>query len=150
MSGAYDAKDSGHLEHHDPSEGFDHSEPAIAQITIWVVVSVVTLVVVIGALQNYFYSVWDEAVDQKVKAAPNVEVRDLRNLEAWRLSHYEYTTPEKTGVWLTLDRGKQLFLEELANGKRFYPGLPTEPEPPEEPAEQPAEGEAEQPAQPAQ
>ncbi len=146
MSDAYDAKDSGHLPHHDSSEGFDHSEPAVGQITIWVAFSVITLVVVIGALQNYFYSVWDTAVEQKVKQAPNVQVQDLRNLEAWRLSHYEYTSPGQTGVWLTLDRGKQIFLEELARGEHFYKGLPTKPEPPEDKAEDQAEGVEETPA----
>ncbi len=50
-------------------------------------------------------------------------------------------------MWLTLDRAKQLFLEELLAGEHFYQGLPTAPEEPEDQAEQQAEGVEEAPAQ---
>lgn len=142
MSGAYDAKDAMEVEHHDPKEGFDSSEPAAGLITIWVVVSVVTLVVVIGALQNYFNSIWDTAVEEKVLQAPAEQLQQLRNLEDWRLTHYEYTNPAETNVRLPLERGRELFLEELSRGESFYPGLPTAPEEPEEEVEA-AEGLAE-------
>ena len=133
MSDKYDHE----VPHHDPQEGFDDTEPAAKEITFFVVVSVVTLVVVIGALQFYFNGVWDTMVDEKVLTAPGLEVRDLRNLEAWRLTHYEYTTPEKTTVRIPFERAKELFLQEAAEGKTFYPALPTVPKPdePETPAE---------------
>ena len=118
---------------HDPKEGFDNSEPAARKITAFVVVSVVTLVVTILALQSYFEKVWNEAVYQKVLSVPGEEVGGLRSLEAWRLSHYEYADPSKTRVRIPFERAKELFLADQAAGKTFYPAKPTEPKP-EEPA----------------
>src|SRR6478736_4949775 len=123
------------LPHHDPREGFDHSEPAARKITLFVIVSVVTLVVTIAALQSYFDKIWNEAVYEKVLAVPGEEVGDLRSLSGWRLNHYEYTDPSKKTVRIPFDRAKELFLAEQAAGKTFYPGKATEPK-----AEEPAVG----------
>lgn len=114
---------------HDPSEGFDPTEPHTQRITIFVIASVVTLAVVIFALQNYFESVWTSLVDQTVLSAPAPDLQELRNLEDWRLTHYEYTDAQKTGVRLPVERAKELFLQEAAQGKSFYPGRPTKPKP---------------------
>ena len=118
---------------HDPKEGFDPGEPAARKITFFVIVSVVTLVVTIAALQSYFDKIWNEAVFEKVLSVPGEEVGDLRSLSGWRLSHYEYTDPSKKTVRIPFDRAKELFLAEQAAGKSFYPAKPTEPKP-EEPA----------------
>ena len=143
------------VEHHDPQEGFDHSEPAGRKISMFVIVSVVTLVVTILALQAYFDKIWNEAVYEKVLAVPGQELGELRSLSNWRLSHYEYADPSKTRVRMPYERAKELFLKEQAEGKTFYPAKPTEPKP-EEPATpapgQPQAGQAQagqpQPAQP--
>ena len=119
--------------HHDPQEGFDHSEPAARKITAFVIVSVITLVVTILALQSYFDKIWNEAVYDKVLSVPGEEVGDLRSLSNWRLNHYEYADPSKTRVRIPYERAKELFLADQATGKTFYPGKPTEPKP-EEPA----------------
>jgi len=119
--------------HHDPREGFDHSEPAARKITMFVIISVVTLVVTILALQSYFDKIWNQAVYEKVLAVPGEELGDVRSLSNWRLGHYEYADPTKTAVRLPFERAKELFLAEQAAGKSFYPGKPTEPKP-EEPA----------------
>jgi hypothetical protein len=119
--------------HHDPHEGFDHSEPAARKITGFVIISVITLVVTIMALQSYFEKVWNEAVYDKVLSVPGGEVGDLRGLSKWRLDHYEYADPSKTRVRIPFERAKELFLADQAAGKTFYPGKPTEPKP-EEPA----------------
>src|SRR5882672_8849486 len=95
---------------HDPSEGFDHSEVAARKITFFVIVSVITLVVTIAALQSYFDKIWNQAVYDKVLSVPGEEVGDLRSLSNWRLDHYEYADPSKTRVRIPLDRAKQLFL----------------------------------------
>jgi hypothetical protein len=118
---------------HSPREGFDHSEPATRKITMFVIVSVVTLVVTILALQSYFEKIWNEAVYEKVLSVPGEEVGDLRSLSNWRLGHYEYTDPSKTSVRIPYERAKELFLAEQASGKTFYPAKPSEPKP-EEPA----------------
>jgi len=119
--------------HHDPREGFDHGEPATRKITGFVVVSVITLVITIMALQSYFEKVWNEAVYNKVLSVPGEEVNDLRSLSTWRLNNYEYADPAKVRVRIPFDRAKELFLADQAAGKTFYPGKPTEPKP-EEPA----------------
>jgi hypothetical protein len=119
--------------HHDPQEGFDHSEPATRKITAFVIVSVITLVVTIMALQSYFDKIWNEAVYDKVLSVPGEEVGDLRSLSNWRLNHYEYADPSKTRVRIPFERAKELFLADQDAGETFYPGKPTEPKP-EEPA----------------
>jgi hypothetical protein len=121
------------VQHHDPREGFDHSEPAARKITMFVIVSVITLVVTILALQSYFEKIWNEAVYEKVLAVPGEEVGELRSVSNWRLNHYEYADPSKTRVRIPYERAKELFLADEAAGKTFYPGKPTEPKP-EEPA----------------
>src|ERR1700730_1104916 len=126
---------------HDPREGYDHSEPAARKITLFVIVSVITLVVTIAALQAYFDKIWNQAVYEKVLAVPGQEVGELRSLSNWRLNHYEYTDPTKTSVRLPFERAKELFLAEQAAGKTFYPGKPTEPKP-EEPEVDAAKPEA--------
>jgi hypothetical protein len=121
--------------HHDPKEGFDPTEPAAAKIMFFVIGSVVLLVVTIVALQQYFDSVWNVAVEEKVLAAPAIVLQTQRNLEAWRLSHYEYTTPAKSTVRIPLAEARAMVLKDAAEGKTFYPAKPTVPKP-----EQPAAG----------
>ena len=58
------------VQHHDPQEGFDHSDLDARKITLFVIVSVITLVVTILALQAYFDNIWNEAVYEKVLAVP--------------------------------------------------------------------------------
>ncbi len=128
---------------HDPKEGYDPTEPAAGRITMFVVLSVATLVIVIVALQNYFDSTWNTSVEEKVLAAPAPELKDQHSLENWRFTHYEYTTPEKAEVRLPLEQAKELVLQDAKEGKTFYPAKPTEPKPEEPPKPAaPAEGEA--------
>jgi hypothetical protein len=117
------------FEHHEPQEGFDATEPEARSITAFVIASVVTLIVVILALQSYFDKIWNEAVYEKVLSVPGGELADQHNLENWRLTHYEYTDKSKTTVRIPFDRAKELFLKEAAAGKLFYPAKPTEPKP---------------------
>ena len=121
------------VQRHDPREGFDRSEPAARKITLFVIISVVTLVVTIAALQSYFDKIWNEAVYEKVLAVPGEELGETRSLSNWRLGHYEYADPSKSRVRLPYERARELFLAEQAAGKTFYPGKATEPKP-EEPA----------------
>src|SRR5215470_11508069 len=114
---------------HSPNEGYDPTEPDSKSITGFVIGSIVLLVVTIAALQYYFDSVWSKMVYENVLSVPSSELSDQRSLEDWRLTHYEYTTPEKKEVRIPLDRAKALFLEEAKSGKSFYPGKPTEPKP---------------------
>jgi len=122
---------------HNPKEGFDPTEPDAHRITLFVILSVGTLIVVIVALQNYFDSIWNVNVEEKVLAAPAPALKDQRDLENWRFTHYEYTTPEKAEIRLPMERARELVLEEAKAGKTFYPAKPTMPkaeEPPKDAA----------------
>ncbi|MEI9814200.1 MAG: hypothetical protein WDO18_16815 [Acidobacteriota bacterium] len=127
------SNDDAHYDHevtkHDPKEGFDPTEPEASRITFFVVISVITLVVVIGALQNYFDVIWNTAVEENVTNVAPPELKEQRSLENWRFTHYEYTTDEKKEVRLPLDRAMALVLEEAKQGKTFYPAKSTTPVP---------------------
>lgn len=119
---------------HDPKEGFDPAEPEASRITVFVILSVATLILTIVAVQRYFESAWTEAVTEKVLTVAPPELKDQRALEAWRMTHYEYTTPAKSEVRLPLDRARELVLQEASQGKTFYPARPTVPKPEVPPA----------------
>src|SRR6266446_6252977 len=93
---------------HDPREGFDYSEPHAKQITAFVVGSVLVLVVMILALSSYFDKIYNEAVYEKVLSVPGGEVADLRQLEAWRLTHYEYVDNQKKTVRIPVEEAQAL------------------------------------------
>lgn len=112
---------------HDPSEGFDYSEPRSGSIWAFTIISVLVLVVMIGALQQYFDKIWDEAVYEKVQAPPSEQLQSLRNRDTWDLTHYMYLDKKSGQVRIPLEEAQQLFLKEAAAGKPFYPGKPTLP-----------------------
>lgn len=136
-------KHDSHYDHevvkHSPKEGFDPTEPDAARITLFVVLSVATLVVVIVALQNYFDTAWNVSVEEKVLAAPAPALRDQRDLENWRFTHYEYTTPAKSEIRLPIARARELVLEEAKQGKTWYPAKASAPKPEEPPKDATAE-----------
>lgn len=120
---------------HDPKEGFDPTEPHASRITMFVIISVVTLIVVILALQNYFMSAWNTQIEERVTNVAPPELDTQRALENWRMTHYEYTTPAKNEVRLPLEQAKELVLSDAKQGKTFYPAKATAPVP-ETPAEE--------------
>ena len=123
---------------HDPKEGFDHTEPEAKSITGFVVASVIALVVVILAISAYFEKIYNEAVYEKVLSVPGQEVGELRQLEEWRLTHYEFVDNKKETVRIPVERAKAPFLKEVGEGKYFYPTKPYAPKK-EEPAPAPPE-----------
>jgi hypothetical protein len=125
---------------HDPKEGFDPTEPHASRITLFVIISVVTLGVVIFALQNYFTSAWDTQVADRVTNVAPPDLETQRALENWRMTHYEFTTPEKKEVRVPLSVAMELVLNDAKQGKTFYPAKATTPVP-ETPAEDPAKTE---------
>jgi hypothetical protein len=126
------------IEHHEPREGYDRTEPNAAAIWGFTIGSVVTLVLVIVAVQVYFESIYKEAVYERVLTAPSVQLQELRNRDAWNLSHYMYGDLSKSSgrVRVPIDQAIQTFANEAAAGKLFYPAKPTVPkkEEPEAPA----------------
>ena len=123
---------------HDASEGFDRSEPATGSIWGFTIGSVVILVVVIFALQQYFTKIWNDAVQDKVLAAPSSQLEDVRNRDAYALTHYSYQDKSKGIVRIPLDRAQEMVLQDAAQGKTFYPAKPTVPKSPEEQAKEAA------------
>ncbi len=119
--------------HHDPKEGFDRAEPDARSIWLFTVLSIVSLILVLVAVQQYFVKIWDEAVTEKVLIAPDSQLQMVRGRDAWDLTHYMYLDKKTGQIRIPVDRAQDLFLQEVADGKAFYPGKPTVPKK-EEPA----------------
>src|SRR5258708_220000 len=115
------------IEHHEPREGFDRTEPNSAAIWGFTVGSVAVLILVIVAVQGYFEQIYQTAVYQKVLSAPSGQLQDLRNRDAWNLTHYMYGDLDKASgrVRIPVDRAMEMFAREAAAGKLFYPAKPT-------------------------
>lgn len=118
--------------HHDPSEGFDRTEPAAPPIWAFTIGSIIILVVVIFALQQYFFKIWNDAVDEKVLEAPSQQLLDQRARDEYALTHYSYQDKSKGVVRIPLDQAEQLMLQDAAAGKTFYPAKATKPKTQEE------------------
>lgn len=118
--------------HHDPSEGYDRSEPASPSIWAFTAGSIIILIVVLFALEQYFYKVWNDAVQEKVLAAPSQELVDQRNRDDYALTHYSYQDKSKGVVRIPIEQAEQSILQDAAAGKTFYPAKPTKPKTQEE------------------
>src|SRR5215469_4431938 len=115
------------IEHHSPEEGFDRTDPKTGAIWAFAIGSIIILVVVIGALQQYFEKIWNQAVYEKVLTAPSEVLKSVRGRDDWDLTHYMYLNKQSGQVRIPLDKAQELFLKEIAAGKPFYPGKATVP-----------------------
>ena len=115
------------VEHHEASEGFDRTEPKTGTIWLFAIGSAIVLIVVIGALQQYFEKIWNEVVYEKILAPRSPELQNVRGRDDWDLTHYMYLHKETGQVRIPLERAQDLFMKEVAAGKPFYPGKPTVP-----------------------
>jgi hypothetical protein len=90
---------------------------------------VLLLVLVIFAVQGYFDKVWQQAVFDKVLSAPSGQLQDLRNRDTWNLTHYMYGDMNKDSgrVRIPIDRAMELYAQEAAAGKLFYPAKASAP-----------------------
>jgi hypothetical protein len=116
------------IRHADPKEGFDPAEPQVNAIAFFGIGSVILLVVMILALQSYFYKIWDEAVYQKILAPPSEELIHLHQREDWNLTHYGYFDKASGAVRIPISQAMETFAQEAAAGKLFYPAKATSPE----------------------
>ncbi|HSR09707.1 MAG TPA: hypothetical protein VLM42_21425 [Bryobacteraceae bacterium] len=123
------------IAHHDPKEGFDDTEPDTPAIWLFTVGSIIGLVLVIVAVQGYFEQMYKDAVSERVLTVPSELLQDVRNRDAWNLSHYMYGDLDKSRnrVRMPIDKAMQTFAAEAAAGKLFYPAKDT-PIKKEEPA----------------
>lgn len=115
------------IEHHDPQEGFDATEPNTPAIWLFTIVSVLGLILVIVAVQGYFEEIYKQAVYERVLSVPSEQLQDVRNRDAWNLTHYMYGNLDKSTnrVRIPIDKAMQMFAAEAAAGKLFYPAKAT-------------------------
>lgn len=111
----------------DPREGFDRDEPSAGAIAGFAIGSLILLVLTIGAIQQYFNHIWNEAVYEKVLAPPSELLRDVRGRDDWNLTHYMYMDKASGQVRIPVDRAMEILLQDAASGKTFYPAKATAP-----------------------
>ncbi len=115
------------IPHHAASEGFDRTEPEVKSIWAFAAGSIVVLLITIFALQHYFEKVWNDAVYEKVLEVPSEQLQQVRGRDDWDLTHSMYLDKATGQVRIPLDHAQELFLQEVAAGKQFYPGKSTAP-----------------------
>ncbi len=120
---------------HNPKEGFDRSDPHVGIIFVYTIVSLLVLVLVIVAIQGYFEDLYKKAVYEKILSVPSEQLQDVRNRDAWNLSHYMYgDLSQKSGrVRIPLDKAMELNLQDAQAGKVFYTAKPSPVKPVEPP-----------------
>jgi stringent starvation protein B len=103
-------------------EGFDRTDPSGPWIVAFTVGIVLTLVVVAFGVHYLFQATYDQNEYRQVLAAESQELREVRTREAEQLNHYRYTDKAKGAVRLPIGRAMEVFAQESAQGKLFYPG----------------------------
>ena len=91
--------------------------------------SLILLVLTIGAIQQYFDHIWNEAVYEKVLAPPSEQLREVRGRDDWNLTHYMYLDKPSGQVRIPIDQAMELNLQDAAAGKTFYPAKAYVPKP---------------------
>jgi hypothetical protein len=100
--------------------GFDTAEVNAKAVAIFLVVTVVMLIVVIGGVQYYFDSVHEQEVYQKIEVPVSDDLRDLRAREDGQLGSYAYVNREAGTVRLPISRAMEILAAEAAEGKLPY------------------------------
>jgi len=113
----------------DPHQGFDRAEPSAGAITTFMVGSLILLVLTIGAIQQYFDHIWNEAVYEKVLAPPSELLQNVRGRDDWNLTHYMYLDKASGQVRIPIDQAMEMNLKDAAAGKTFYPAKAYVPKP---------------------
>ncbi len=85
------------------------------------------MIAVIVGVSAYFEYIYQEAVFQKVLSAPGEQLKELRAREDGQLTKYSYADKQKGLVRIPVDRAMELFAQEAAAGKLFYPAKPYVP-----------------------
>jgi hypothetical protein len=111
----------------DPREGYDRDEPSAGAIVAFAVISLLLLVLTIGAIQQYFEHIWNQAVYEKILAPPSELLREVRGRDDWNLTHYMYMDKASGQVRIPIERAMELNLQDAAAGKTFYPAKATVP-----------------------
>lgn len=97
--------------------GFDTAEVNAKVVAVFIVVTVVMLVAIIGGVQFYFDSIHDQEVFEKVDVPVSDDLRDLHAREDGQLGSYGYVNKDAGLVRLPVTRAMEL----LAAGEIRYP-----------------------------
>jgi uncharacterized iron-regulated membrane protein len=105
-------------------EGFDRTDPSGPWVLAFTVAIVLTLVVVVFAVQYLFQATLEQNEYQQVLAPDSQELQEIRTREAEQLNHYRYSDKAKGVVRIPIDRAMEVYAAEAASGKLFYPAKP--------------------------
>lgn len=103
------------------AQGFDRDEPNGPMVIAFTAAIVVTVVVVVLAVDYLYQASYEQNVYQSVLAPESQELKEIRTREAEQLNHYRYADADKKTVRLPIDRAMELFAAEAGAGKLFYP-----------------------------
>jgi hypothetical protein len=106
-------------------EGFDRSDPSGPMVVGFTVAIVVTLVLVVLAVDYLFQATLERKEYEQVLSVDSLELRDVRTAEAEQLNHYRFVDKQKGTVRLPIERAMSLFAAEASQGKLFYPARPS-------------------------
>ena len=112
-------------------EGFDRQDPSGPWVLAFAAGIVITLVLVVLAVDYLFQATLDQNVSENVLTQESPELQEVRTKEAEQLNHYRYADAEKKAVRLPIDRAMELFAAESKAGKLFYPTKPSPVKAPE-------------------
>ena len=88
---------------------------------------------------EYFEKIWNEAVYEKVSRAPERAVSEVRNRDAWNLTHYvDIIDKQRAGCEFRWTGPWSCSLQEAGGGKMFYPAKATLPKKKNRPLPRPA------------
>jgi hypothetical protein len=102
-------------------QSYDHSEPSYTIIAALGVTTVIALLLIGIGVQFYYERTEEARVYEKVLSQPSWTLQDLRNKEAWELSHYTYLDKTKGTVRIPIDQAMTLVAKEAAENRLKYP-----------------------------
>ena len=118
--------------------GYDVGDVKVGVVALFGLATIVALVIVIFAVEAYYDHVREQQVYQKVLVPVSEQLRDLRAREDLQLHSYKYIDRNNGSVRLPIERAMELFQQEAAADKLFYPAKPTPVAQPQDAAAQPA------------
>jgi len=120
------------IAHGDHPVSYDHSEPGYRAIALYMAATVVFLGLIGIAIQNYYDLTYNADEYKRVLSQENWVLQDLRQKEAWELTHYSYVDKNKGVVRIPIDEAMQLVAQEAAENRLKYPTNPSRVKTPEE------------------
>jgi len=117
-----------HVESHEMAHGHHGTTPAeddntnLRAVTIWFVGIVVSVIVAVVFISQYFNIAIRKELNAKVYSAENPVLRDLRASEQAKLTKYQWADKEAGVVRIPLERAKELTLRDWsARAKAVVP-----------------------------